>query len=290
MNSTAPTNISFEFFPPRDEKQQQKLESASQKLALQGPEYFSVTFGAGGSSLAATRETVIKLNEVSGVPAAPHISCMAPDRDSIRQLLEKYRQAGISRLIVLRGDRPEGVHGPGPFQFANELLEFIRSEFGSHFHVQVACYPEFHPESDSPASELEYFRQKVNAGADGAITQYFFNSDSYFRFVDDCRALGIDLPITPGIMPITNYHQLARFSDICGAEIPRWIRRRLEQYGGDTDSIREFGAEVITGLCEKLLAGGAPGLHFYTLNRTNATLRILHNLHPGRVNVKPVVV
>jgi methylenetetrahydrofolate reductase (NADPH) len=289
MNSTAPTNISFEFFPPRDEKQQQKLESASQKLALQGPEYFSVTFGAGGSSLTSTRETVLKLNEVSGVPAAPHISCMAPDRDSIRQLLEKYRQAGISRLIVLRGDRPEGVHGPGPFQFANELLAFIRSEFGSHFHVQVACYPEFHPESDSPASELKYFRQKVNAGADGAITQYFFNPDSYFRFVDDCRSEGINLPITPGIMPITNYHQLARFSDICGAEIPRWIRRRLEQYGDDVDSIREFGAEVITCLCEKLLAGGAPGLHFYTLNRANATLRILHNLNPERVNVKPAM-
>jgi len=280
----SPTSISFEFFPPRDGKQGRTLESAWEKLAEQGPEYFSVTFGAGGSSLASTREIILKLHQASDVPAAPHISCMAPDRKSILKLLENYSEVGINRLVVLRGDRPVAIHGPGPFQFANELVEFIRAEFGSMFHLQVACYPEFHPESVSPLSELEYFKQKVEAGADAAITQYFFNADSYFRFIDDCQGMGIDLPITPGIMPITNYHQLARFSDICGAEIPQWIRRRLEHYADDPASIREFGAEVVTGLCEKLLAGGAPGLHFYTLNRANATLEVLRNLDPVRKN------
>lgn len=278
MDRAAAIKVSFEFFPPRNGEQQLILESTWQKLARQNPEYFSVTFGAGGSSLASTREIVLKLQNSSGAPAAPHISCMAPDRSSIRQLLDDYREAGIDRLLVLRGDRPEGIYGPGPFQFANELVEFIRSEFGSQFHLQVACYPEFHPESDSPASELKFFKQKVDAGVDGAITQYFFNADAYFRFIDDCHSLGIDVPITPGIMPITNYHSLARFSDTCGAEIPQWIRRRLEQYGNDGASIRDFGADVISGLCENLLAGGAPGLHFYTLNRANATLRILQHL------------
>lgn len=278
MQLAGATKVSFEFFPPRNREQQLILESTWQKLALQNPEYFSVTFGAGGSSLVSTREIVLKLHDNSGVPAAPHISCMAPDRASVRQLLDDYRDAGISRLLVLRGDRPVGIHGPGPFQFANELVEFIRSEYGSQFHLQVACYPEFHPESDSPCSELEFFRQKVDAGVDGAITQYFFNADAYFRFIDDCQSVGIDVPITPGIMPITNYHSLVRFSDTCGAEIPQWIRRRLEYYGNDGASIRDFGADVVTRLCEILLAGGAPGLHFYTLNRANATLRILQAL------------
>jgi methylenetetrahydrofolate reductase (NADPH) len=272
------SDISFEFFPPRDAAQREKLELAWQNLSARKPGYFSVTFGAGGSSLASTREIVLKLHESSPVPATPHISCMAPNREAIRALLELYRAADINRLVVLRGDRPLGTHSPGPFQFANELVEFIRSEFGSQFHLQVACYPEFHPESDSPASELEFFRQKVAAGADGAITQYFYNADSYFRFVDDCQGLGIDLPITPGIMPITNFHQLVRFSDICGAEIPQWIRARLEQYGDDLASIRDFGADVVTSLCAKLIAGGAPGLHFYTLNRAGPTLRVLDNL------------
>lgn len=280
MSSSAANNISFEFFPPRDELQGEKLVSAWEQLAAQGPEYFSVTFGAGGSSLAATRTTVLKLHGLSNVPATPHISCMAPSQDAIRQLLVKYQQAGINRLVVLRGDRPRASVGPGPFQHANELVEFIRAEFGAEFHLQVACYPEFHPESDSPSSDLKYFRQKLAAGADGAITQFFFNADSYFRFVDDCRSFGLDLPITPGIMPITNFYQLARFSAICGAEIPQWIRRRLEQYGDDLVAIREFGAEVISRLCEQLLAGGAPGLHFYTLNRAKPTLTILQNLDP----------
>lgn len=278
MDSSVSTKVSFEFFPPRSEEQNLLLEDACGKLAAWNPEYFSVTFGAGGSSLASTREIVLRLHETTGVPAAPHISCMAPDRESISRLLHKYRQAGIDRLVVLRGDRPAGMDGPGPFQYANELVAYIRSEFGAHFHLQVACYPEVHPESKSSASDLENFSKKVSAGADAAITQYFFNTDAYFRFVDECRNTGVNLPITPGIMPITNFHQLARFSDICGAEIPRWIRLRLEQYGNDTESIREFGTDVMTTLCEKLLAGGAPGLHFYTLNRAEATLRILGGL------------
>ena len=278
MDSSVSTKVSFEFFPPRSEEQSLLLEDACGKLAAWNPEYFSVTFGAGGSSLASTREIVLKLHETTGVPAAPHISCMAPDRKSISRLLHKYRQAGIDRLVVLRGDRPAGMDGPGPFQYANELVAYIRSEFGAHFHLQVACYPEVHPESKSPASDLENFSKKVSAGADAAITQYFFNTDAYFRFVDECRNTGVNLPITPGIMPITNFHQLARFSDICGAEIPQWIRLRLEQYSNDSESIREFGTDVMTRLCEKLLAGGAPGLHFYTLNRAEATLKILAGL------------
>jgi len=275
MESVAASKVSFEFFPPRSEDQRLLLQATCEKLAEWNPEYFSVTFGAGGSSLASTRGIVLKLHETTGVPLAPHISCMAPSQDSIRKLLEEYRQAGINRLVVLRGDRPVGMDGPGPFQYANELLAFIRSEFGDQFHLQVACYPEVHPESDTPASDIQNFSRKASAGADGAITQYFFNADAYFRFVDESRAAGVDLPITPGIMPITNYHQLARFSDVCGAEIPQWIRRRLQQYSEDTVAIRDFGADIMTGMCEKLLEGGAPGLHFYTLNRANATVKIL---------------
>lgn len=275
--------VSLEFFPPRTDEQKLVLESTWQKLAPLKPRYLSVTFGAGGSTLDATCETVNDLIRRSGVPVAPHISCMARSRQMLRDLLQGYRRAGVKRLVVLRGDRPDGLSGPGPFQYANELVRFVREEFADHFHIEVGCYPEFHPESPSAQSELEYFRRKVAAGADGAVTQYFYNPDSYFYFIDDCRRLGIDIPITPGIMPITNYRQLSRFSEMCGAEIPRWIRRRLEGFGDDSASIRAFGLDVVSDLCERLLAGGAPGLHVYTLNRANATLSLWQRLTQATV-------
>ena len=277
---TAPP-VSFEFFPPRTDEQKLILESTWQKLAPLKPRYLSVTFGAGGSTMDATCETVNDLIQRSGVPVAPHISCMVQSKDTVRTLLQDYQRAGVSRLMVLRGDRPDGLSGPGPFQYANELVRFVREEFGDHFRIEVACYPEFHPESPSPQSELEFFRHKVEAGADGAVTQYFYNPDSYFRFVDDCQRLGIEIPVTPGIMPITNYRQLSRFSEMCGAEIPQWIRRRLEGFGDDGASIRAFGLDVVSGLCERLLAGGAPGLHIYTLNRANASLLLWQRLLQG---------
>ena len=271
--------ISFEFFPPRTEQQTLVLESTWQKLSRLHPRYLSVTFGAGGSSLDATLQTVSDLLEKSGVPVAPHISCMAQDKEMLRRLLQSYRDAGVGRLVVLRGDRPEGMKGPGPFQYASDLVRFVQASFPDEFHIEVACYPEFHPESESPETEFKYFKEKVDAGADGATTQYFYNTDCYFQFLDDCAKDGIDIPITPGIMPITNFESLTRFSAMCGAEIPRWIRKRLEAYGDDGASIREFGLEVVTKLCERLLLGGAPGLHIYTLNRANATMRLWQRLN-----------
>lgn len=275
----ATPRISFEFFPPRTAEQKLILESTWQKLAPLNPEYLSVTFGAGGSTLEATRDAVEALAAKTNVPVAPHISCMAQTEQMLHGILTAYRESGINRLVVLRGDRPEGLSGPGPFQYANELVAYIRREFGDSFHIEVACYPEFHPESSSPQTEMFYFKQKVDAGADGAVTQYFYNADSYFSFRDECIKSGIDIPITPGIMPITNYRQLAHFSDICGAEIPQWIRRRLEGYGDDGASIRAFGLDVVTALCERLLAGGAPGLHIYTLNRANASFLLWQRLN-----------
>jgi len=278
QSTMAAPDISFEFFPPRNDEQKLILESTWQKLAPLKPHYLSVTFGAGGSTLAATRETVKSLLAATGVPVAPHLSCMAQSREMLRGLLTEYCEAGVKRLVVLRGDRPDGLAGPGPFQYANELVAFVREEFADQFHIVVACYPEFHPESDSPDSELKFFGEKVRAGADSAVSQYFYNADSYFRFVDDCQRLGLDIPITPGIMPITNYHQLSKFSDMCGAEIPQWIRRRLEGFGDDGASIRAFGLDVVSGLCERLIAGGAPGLHIYTLNRANASMMLWQRL------------
>jgi len=270
--------ISFEFFPPRTGEQKLILHSTWQKLAPLKPRYLSVTFGAGGSTLDSTRGTVDDLIKRSGVDVAPHISCMTPSKEVLHDLLDSYRQAGVNRLVVLRGDRPEGVEATGPFEYANELVSYVREHFESQFYIEVACYPEFHPESDSPESEMNFFKQKVEAGADGAVTQYFYNADSYFRFVDDCRAQGIDIPITPGIMPITNYQQLSRFSAMCGAEIPQWIRKRLKGFGDDGAAIREFGHDVVAKLCERLLEGGAPGLHIYTLNRANACLKLWQRL------------
>lgn len=274
------TAISFEFFPPRTAQQRLNLESTWQKLSHLHPTYLTVTFGAGGSSLEVTHETVETLIRDSGVPVAPHVSCRVQRREMLHEFLESYRDQGVERLVLLRGDRPDGMAGPGPFQYANELVAYVREEFGDHFSIEVACYPEFHPESASPHSELMHFKRKVEAGADGAITQYFYNPDSYFRFVDDCHRIGIEIPITPGIMPITNYKQLFRFSEVCGAEIPQWIRRRLEGFGDDGASIREFGLDVVSSLCERLLEGGAPGLHIFTLNRANASMLLWQRLNP----------
>lgn len=272
------TPISFEFFPPRNEAQENTLDSTWRKLVKARPEYFSVTFGAGGSNLDATHRAVLGLQTLSGVPVAPHISCKVDSREVLLGYLQDYAEAGVSRLVVLRGDRQEGESQEGPFRHANELVEFVRAETGNRFSIEVACYPEFHPESQSPDAELQHFRNKVNAGANGAITQYFYNADSYFRFIDDCQKAGIDIPIRPGVLPITNYKQLTRFSALCGAEIPQWITRRLEAYGEDRESLQAFGLDVVTRLCERLLRGGAPGLHFYSLNQSQPCLELLQRL------------
>ncbi|WP_376695041.1 methylenetetrahydrofolate reductase [NAD(P)H] [Wenzhouxiangella sp. EGI_FJ10305] len=275
--------LSFEFFPPKNDKQQETFERSRDHLAELGPEYMSVTFGAGGSTRTRTFETVRSIAEATGVPAAPHISCMSEDIDSIRDLLDDYRDNGIERLVVLRGDRPSGG-GSGVFDYAVDLVHFIREHYGDRFHIEVACYPEHHPESKTPRTDIQHFRAKVDAGADGAITQYFFSAESYFRFVDDARAAGVNVPIVPGIMPITNYSGLARFSRMCGAEIPLWIAKRIEAWeaADDMASLRAFGEEVVTDLCRRLLEGGAPGIHFYTLNRAKAPLALCRNLGLGK--------
>lgn len=271
-------NISFEFFPPRTPEGAAKLRSVRAQLAELKPEYFSVTFGAGGSTREGTLNTVMEMHR-EGLSVAPHISCIGTSRDSVRALLAGYRSHGIHRLVALRGDLPSGAAGgAGEFRYANELVEFIRAETGDWFEVEVAAYPEYHPQSRSPADDLQSFVRKVNAGADSAITQYFYNFDAYARFVDDVSAMGCTVPIVAGVMPITNYTQLARFSDACGAEIPRWIRQRLESFGDDRASIREFGLDVVTHLCEQLLAVGAPGLHFYTLNQAEASIELCRRL------------
>jgi methylenetetrahydrofolate reductase (NADPH) len=274
--------FSFEFFPPKTPEGSEKLRAVREKLGALRPEFFSVTFGAGGSTKEGTWNTVMALH-AEGYPVAPHISCIGTTRESVRELLNGYRQAGIRRLVALRGDMPSGAAGgAGDFRYANELVEFIRLETGDWFHVEVAAYPEYHPQARSPTDDLANFVRKVKAGANSAITQYFYNSDAYFRFVDDAEALGCSVPVVPGIMPITNFMQLARFSDACGAEIPRWIRRRLESYGDDRESIRSFGLDVVTDLAEQLLVAGAPGLHFYTMNQAEPTLALWQRLDPQR--------
>jgi methylenetetrahydrofolate reductase (NADPH) len=269
--------FSFEFFPPRTPEGKQKLRATWQQLARLGPRFFSVTFGAGGSTREGTLETVLEIR-AAGHQAAPHISCVASTRADVAAQLERYRAHGIRHLVALRGDLPSGVAATGEFRYANELVSFIRESTGDCFRIEVACYPEFHPQTRNAADEVGNFKRKVDAGADGAITQYFYNPDAYFRFVDECRAAGITLPIVPGIMPIGNFSQLARFSDACGAEIPRWMRIKLESYRDDSVSIRAFGLDVVTALCEKLLAAGAPGLHFYTLNQAGLASTIWQRL------------
>lgn len=273
-----PKAFSFEFFPPKTPEGREKLREVSQSFATLEPCFFSVTFGAGGTTRAFTLETVLDIKQHTAVDVAPHLSCIGSTRDNIREILNTYIRHDIRHLVALRGDMPSGMHEAGEFRYANELVEFIRSETGDHFFIEVAAYPEFHPQARSAQDDLRNFQRKVEAGADAALTQYFYNADAYFSFVDSCERLGLDLPIVPGIMPITNYTQLARFSDACGAEIPRWIRKRLEGYGDDLPSIRAFGEEVVTELCRRLLDGGAPGIHFYTMNRTEATLAIWNKL------------
>lgn len=265
--------FSFEFFPPKTPEGAEKLRGVRDQLGKLNPAFFSVTFGAGGSTQDGTLQTVTEIQQ-AGFAAAPHLSCVGSSRDSIRGILQQYRAAGIRRIVALRGDLPSGMGQYGEFHHANELVEFIRSETGDTFHIEVAAYPEMHPQARSATDDLQRFADKVKAGADAAITQYFFNPDAYFRFVDDARALGVAIPIVPGIMPITNSTQLMRFSDACGAEIPRWIRLRLQGFGDDTASIKAFGLDVVAELCEKLLEGGAPGLHFYTLNQAGTTLAL----------------
>jgi len=277
MTHTNPV-YSFEFFPPKTPEGITKLAATSKKLAALQPRFFSVTFGAGGSTRDHTFETVTDLQKNTGIETAPHLSCISSTRENIREALAAYQEAGISHMVALRGDMPSGMVEAGEFRYANELVTFIREETGDHFHIEVAAYPEYHPQASSPDRDLANFKRKVEAGANSAITQYFYNPDAYFRFVERCNRTGIDIPVVPGIMPVTNYHQLARFSDACGAEIPRWIRKRLEAYGEDTASIRAFGEEVVTNMCAQLLKGGAPGLHFYTLNRAAPALAIWNNL------------
>ena len=271
------THISIEFFPPQTPEGVEKLRATRAELAKLQPEFFSVTYGAGGS----TRErTFAIVREIAseGFDAAPHLSCIGSTRESIREILAEFKSAGIRRIVALRGDLPSGMAEAGEFRYANELVEFIRAETGNHFSLEVAAYPEWHPQARSPKDDLDAFARKVKAGANSAITQYFYNADAYFHFVDEVRKQGVDIPVVPGIMPIVSFSKLARFSDQCGAELPRWMRRKFEGLGDDTDAIRAFGLDVVTSLCERLLAGGAPGLHFYSMNQSALTLEICKRL------------
>lgn len=270
-------DFSIEFFPPKTPEGAEKLRIASEKLAELNPKYFSVTFGAGGSTQQGTLATVREI-KAAGHEAAPHLSCIGATRDSIRDVLKQYKDSGIKRVVALRGDLPSGYGGAGELRYASELVEFIRQETGDWFHIEVAAYPEMHPQARSPQDDLQAFARKVQAGANAAITQYFYNADAYFQFVDNVRKLGVDVPVVAGIMPITNYMQLMRFSDMCGAEIPRWVRLKLASFGDDSASIKAFGLDVVTGLCERLLAGGAPGLHFYSMNQAGPTTAIWQRL------------
>lgn len=273
-----PIELSIEFFPPQTQEGVEKLRGVREKLASLKPDFLSVTYGAGGS----TRErtfSVIKEIAAEGFNAAPHLSCVGSTRESIREILNDYKSAGIRRIVALRGDLPSGMNQSGEFRYANELIEFIRAETGDHFHLAVAAYPEWHPQARSPNDDLAAFARKTKAGANSAITQYFYNADAYFHFVDEVRALGVDIPIIPGIMPIVGFSKLARFSDACGAELPRWMRRKFEGMGDDVDSIRSFGLDIVTDLCDRLISGGAPGLHFYSMNLSKLTLEIYKRLN-----------
>jgi methylenetetrahydrofolate reductase (NADPH) len=276
---------SLELFPPKTPEGAQKLRATRAELAQLHPRYFSVTFGAGGSTQSGTRDTVLEIS-AEGHEAAPHLSCIGRNRDELRTMLAEYKAHGIRRVVALRGDLPSGYGmldaSSGEFAYASQLIEFIRAETGDWFHIEAAAYPEVHPQARSAQEDLRHFAGKVKAGANAAITQYFYNADAYFRFVDDARMLGVDVPVVAGIMPITNYTQLIRFSDMCGAEIPRWIRLKLAGYADDTASLKAFGLDVVTRLCERLLAGGAPGLHFYTLNQAGPTAAIWGRLGLGQ--------
>jgi methylenetetrahydrofolate reductase (NADPH) len=269
--------FSLEFFPPKTPEGVAKLAATRAELIQLKPEFISVTFGAGGSTREGTLSTVLDIMR-EGVPGAPHLSCVGSTREGIRAILDEYRSYNIRRLVALRGDLPSGMGDIGEFRYANELVEFIRAETGDWFHIEVAAYPEMHPQARSYQADVQNFVRKVQAGANSAITQYFFNADAYFRFVDEVQALGVSIPIVPGIMPITNYTQLVRFSEACGADIPRWIKSRLQSFGDDSASIRAFGLDLVAAMCERLLKGGAPGLHFYTLNQASSTKALWQRL------------
>ncbi|CAG9256000.1 methylenetetrahydrofolate reductase [NAD(P)H] [Paraburkholderia unamae] len=272
-----PIELSFEFFPPKTPDGIEKLRATRAELATLKPKFVSVTFGAGGSTQQGTLDTVVDIAK-EGVEAAPHLSCIGSSKESLRAILGEYRSHGIRHIVALRGDLPSGMGAVGELRYASELVAFIREETGDAFHIEVAAYPEYHPQARSPRHDLEAFAQKVKAGANSAITQYFFNADAYFRFVEDAKKLGVDIPIVPGIMPITNYSQLMRFSEMCGAEVPRWVAKRLESFGDDRESIRAFGLDVVTDLCRRLVEAGVPGIHFYTLNSAAATRTICQRL------------
>jgi methylenetetrahydrofolate reductase (NADPH) len=269
--------FSFEFFPPKSAEGMEKLKATRDELMKLNPKYVSVTFGAGGSTQQGTIETIQEMLK-AGLDAAPHLSCVGSNRDNIRELLNQYINMGVKRIVALRGDMPSGMRDTGDLHYANELVDFIRKETGNHFHIEVAAYPEFHPQAKSANADLDNFARKVKAGANAAITQYFYNLDAYLRFIESCQQRDIDIPIYPGIMPITNIKQLARFSEMCGAEIPRWLKLRLEGYGEDMESLRAFGLEVTTELAQRLLDAGAPGLHFYTMNQVGPTQTVMANL------------
>jgi methylenetetrahydrofolate reductase (NADPH) len=273
-----PKVFSVELFPPKTPAGEKNLAVALGPLAALGPAFFSVTFGAGGTTRSGTIETMTMTRAETGIEVAPHLSCIEGTRESIGELLDLYKDAGVRRIVALRGDLPNGMESPGVFKCANELVSFIRERTGDYFHIEVGCYPEFHPEAESAMTDLAYFRDKVEAGADSAMTQYFFNADAYFYFVDRIERMGVDIPIVPGIMPIGNYPQIARFSAGCGAEIPLWLKKRMEAYGDDTGAQRQLGIEFVTDLCQRLLDAGAPGLHFYALNRAEPTSKIWSNL------------
>ncbi|QID19319.1 methylenetetrahydrofolate reductase [NAD(P)H] [Nitrogeniibacter mangrovi] len=274
---TQTTHFSIEFFPPQTDAGVEKLRATRAQLAQLRPDFFSVTYGAGGSTQERTFDTVFEIQH-EGLEAAPHLSCIGSTRESIRAILKRYQDKGIRRIVALRGDLPSGVVDPGELRYANELVEFIRAETGNWFTIEVAAYPEYHPQARSPQSDLAAFKRKVDAGADSAITQYFYNVDAYLHFRDECEALGIAVPIVPGIMPIVSFSKLARFSDACGAEIPRWMRRKFESFGDDTDSVKAFGLDVVTDLAARLIEEGAPGLHFYCMNQAGPTSTIVERL------------
>lgn len=274
-----PKRFSLEFFPAKTPEGNDKVRAVRQQFALLGPDYFSVTFGAGGSTRDGTIDAVSEISAEGTVPVAPHISCVGSSRQEITRLVDGYRQMGVKNLVALRGDLPSGSgYGGGDFAYAADLVLFLREQWGDEFHIEVAAYPEFHPQADSAETDLQNFKRKVNAGANAAITQYFYNADAYFGFIDSIEKLGVEIPVVPGIMPITNYTQLARFSDACGAEIPRWIRRKLEAFGDDMAAIRDFGHDVTLQLCQRLLEQGAPGLHFYSMNRLQPCQRLWSEL------------
>jgi len=270
--------ISFEFYPPKTDEQRAQLDKVAARLKRASPEYVSVTFGAGGSTLSYTSETVRHLKQEVGLEAAPHISCVGGSREEIRELLTLYRALGCTRLVALRGDLPSGMGNAGDLRYASDLIALIREEHGDHFRIEVGCYPETHPQAEDALADLRNFKRKIDAGADAAITQYFYNADAYFRFVDDVQALGVHVPIIPGIMPISNFSQLRRFSESCGAEIPRWVAQRMQAFGDDSEAIRNFAADLVAGMCRRLAAGGAPSLHFYTLNLSKPTLAVLERM------------